>query len=800
MSTKASAFVIVLAACAAAAAPAAASMQDAASDTELDRHLATVREQITGKFLDLSRREDLLLDMAATLDRAAQAATSAENRRLRWAQAIELFDTFLNENVEPPRASEMRFQGGVYRWAQAQSWIASGQASPDDPRPRKEAVAALDDAIARFRAVGSLGDKPALAENLRFRLAESLGDRASLEPVDSPGRRSRESEAIDLLAQTPGDSSALTGFWLLLKADLLRRLGKPEEAETQLDAAVKSPSAPPASQVAEVKLPLLLDRKKFAEAIEFLKKAQVNAPARELWIVRTRLAEVAGLPSGAARMAAETDLFRAVGELRKKPSLESRAALLELAASRLSPESAHPPEVWESLAAAYSARGDPSTAGSQMMLAANRATALGQTDAATSFRLKAGGFLFQAGKFAEADSVLSEVADSPGPAARRARAGMLRAVARGRSAALHLPGASTAKYIAALEQQIRDFPEDSSTDEARWLLGKAAVASSERERAEKLWSAIDPRSPHWLESRLAILALDRDELSIDDISPDRKRAAEIAARARNFAIESDKRARTESDKVELLLARARLDLSPGSASPESARDLCDQVARLPSVPVQLYRARLLRLVAQVELGRYIEAEREAQSHHSWRIPTELDVYFDAIRLLDQCASTAESDLRARRFGLVLRLLVEPVLKGDEEMPADKRSELAFRETRALLFTGADREARLSLAAWKDIDTFTSSDRLLRELGDTYNRLQIYSHAIDVERLRMKNNPPGSLSWFDARYALALAYFHTGKIREAAQLIDSTSILRPELGGTVLHDKFIRLRQRLGIKP
>ena len=65
---------------------------------------------------------------------------------------------------------------------------------------------------------------------------------------------------------------------------------------------------------------------------------------------------------------------------------------------------------------------------------------------------------------------------------------------------------------------------------------------------------------------------------------------------------------------------------------------------------------------------------------------------------------------------------------------------------------------------------------------------------------MQNNAPGSLPWFDARYALALAYFRTGKPREAAQLIDSTAILRPELGGTVLHDKFIRLRQRLGVKP
>ena len=135
----------------------------------------------------------------------------------------------------------------------------------------------------------------------------------------------------------------------MLKADLLRRLGKPEDAETTLEAAVKAPSAPPASEVAEVKLPLLLARKKYPEAIEFLKTAHIDPPARELWIVRTRLAQLAGLAAGPARMAAETDLFRAVSELRKTPSLESRAALLELAASGLSPDAAHPPEVWEAL-------------------------------------------------------------------------------------------------------------------------------------------------------------------------------------------------------------------------------------------------------------------------------------------------------------------------------------------------------------------------------------------------------------------------------------------------------------------
>ena len=45
-------------------------------------------------------------------------------------------------------------------------------------------------------------------------------------------------------------------------------------------------------------------------------------------------------------------------------------------------------------------------------------------------------------------------------------------------------------------------------------------------------------------------------------------------------------------------------------------------------------------------------------------PTEQAALFDAVRLLDQCAATAESDLRQRRFGLVLKLIVEPLVLCD----------------------------------------------------------------------------------------------------------------------------------------
>ena len=205
------------------------------------------------------------------------------------------------------------------------------------------------------------------------------------------------------------------------------------------------------------------------------------------------------------------------------------------------------------------------------------------------------------------------------------------------------------------------------------------------------------------------------------------------------------------------------------------------------------------MVALTEGGRYVEAEREAQTHTEWDDPSEHAFLMDVIRLLDQCASTASTDLRQRRFGLVLRLIVEPLMVIDQKFTPEELSELKMRLTRALLFVGEDRDARRSLSAWK-LALNDTSDRLLRDLGDTYSRLEVYSLDIDVQRLRLQNNAAGSLAWFDARYALALAYYHTGQFKESAQLIDATSILHPDLGGGDLQEKFIRLRQRLGPKP
>src|SRR5947209_4863057 len=79
---------------------------------------------------------------------------------------------------------------------------------------------------------------------------------------------------------------------------------------------------------------------------------------------------------------------------------------------------------------------------------------------------------FRAGKFAEADPLLTRVAEDAQAGELRPRAGLLRALSRGRSLAEKAPGASEAAYTEALRYQIATFPADPSTAEARWLLGK----------------------------------------------------------------------------------------------------------------------------------------------------------------------------------------------------------------------------------------------------------------------------------------------------------------------------------------
>ena len=166
-------------------------------------------------------------------------------------------------------------------------------------------VAALDDAIVRLCAVSAAEAEKVLADNVRFRLARALADRADLEPDHSATRRSQESDALELL-KPPATEPGLKGFVGLLKADLLRRANRFDEAAAELAAAVKTDPPPPENEVLEVRLPLLVGQKKHAEAVAAIMGSHQGDAAKDLEMVRLKLYELASPTTGSDRFSVRT--------------------------------------------------------------------------------------------------------------------------------------------------------------------------------------------------------------------------------------------------------------------------------------------------------------------------------------------------------------------------------------------------------------------------------------------------------------------------------------------------------------
>ena len=762
---------------------------------ELKAHLATLREQVNNPALDITRRERLALEMAATLDRAAQTAILTNERRTRLSEAIESLDTFVWQNPRSPQERHIRLQAGIYLWAQARSWSEQWELTPTDLAAREQAVKVLHAVTDRLGALEAErpGAMDVTSQNVRFRLARALADRAGFEREASTERRRRQEEALTVLERPAITERTLQGFAHLLRGELLGRLGNAEAAKAAWEAASKSTPPPPPESLLEARVSILLGQDQFDEALRALEASKVESIARNVLALQVRLAQRASL-SGKARTAAESEAFRLARSLRDLSKAEGQRAVLSLARALKEPDAVQGPDAWHALAEGYSGLGDLDYASALEVRGADRAEALGRHEQAATSRLRAGAFLYQAGKYREADPLLSRVAEDPMAGPSRPNAGSLRALARGRALALKRAGATLKNYLAALEYQIKEFPDDSTANEARWLLGKARLATGDREAARRLWAAIPQGHPRWLESRVATAHQMQEELDNQRLSGDQTLALKLFAEARTLLRTSLAAARAAPEKDEINLLLARLELIAGVGHPEEALRLAEAVQATAVGPEVRGKAGRLRLVALAELNRFVEAEKVARVEVQKASAAES---IETARILDHSISETDSDLRLRRTGLIIRVIVARSLERPDALSPVQLAEARIRLSRALLLSGDDIGARKALGDGS-FSALSASEPLLRDLADVYSRLDAFVLAVDVHRLRTHRAAAGSLAWLDARYGLALALYRLGKADEARRIIDATAILHPELGGGILTEKFERLRQRLQV--
>jgi hypothetical protein len=70
-----------------------------------------------------------------------------------------------------------------------------------------------------------------------------------------------------------------------------------------------------------------------------------------------------------------------------------------------------------------------------------------------------------------------------------------------------------------------------------------------------------------------------------------------------------------------------------------------------------------------------------------------------------------------------------------------------------------------------------------------------TQALDRWRLVLGKSSPRSDRWFRAKYSIALAHYKLGNKQRAAQVIQLTRALHPELGGPEKREQFTRLLDR-----
>jgi hypothetical protein len=722
--------------------------------------LAELRAGLEDPAIPVAERARRALEVASTLDQAAQRTSNPAERQARWNDAIALLDGFVSANPEVESARLIRFQAGVYAWAVAQGLVDRAELSVETAPIRLEATKGLEAAVGRLRAVPLKPDEATqpFGQNLRFRLAQAIADRARLLPERSPGRLDLEREALGLLDPML-TAPRLGGFARLLRSDLAGRLGLFGQAQLEVEEAAKADPPPPIPALLAAKVTALAGREMFAEARAAIDAAKVDEPLKGLLRLRVVLDRRAELPPGKARGEVDAEAFRIAETFRGSSRPESRRGLIELARAIDEPTLDAPAEWWDLLAEGHLRLGDPSRAGRLDAKGGDRAEALGKPELAATLRFRAGGCLFEAEKFEEADARLSSLVASPtAPRATRARAGMLRALARGRGLALKQPWTSRKAYLDALESQTRDFGDDPASGEARWLLGKARLASGDRAGANQLWAGIAHGNARWLEAQLASAELLREDVEGQRINRDAAASRKSIEIARNALRKGLDQASDGLEAMELGLRKMKLELIPEAGSPGEALETCDRLLRKASTPEQHELARLGRMVALAQLGRFLEAERIAREDARVASPRAV---LPALRLLDRSATDTDGDLSRRRFGLILRIFTSRFVDRPEELDPADRDEVRVRHIRALIFSGDLPAARSDLTAWGGPGR-AEDEELLRSLADMYLRLDAFDLAAEAERLRASRLLAGSPLWFDARYGLALAYFRSDR--------------------------------------
>jgi tetratricopeptide (TPR) repeat protein len=757
-----------------------------AQEDELARHLETMQRRVNDPAVPIADRERTAIEVASTLERAAGTAKTPDARRARLDQAADWLNAFNDKNPGHPEEPDFRRRIARIHFTEAESWAFQADLQPTLADPPRRALQSLQKAEAELRDIlrppGPAADS-STAQRVKATLARVLAMSAERDP---PGRESL-SQAVSLLEDAGDDR---TGEDQLLRIDLLRRLGRLDEAERLLKALGEGADPPSPLAMLPVKVRLAIAKRQFDEALKSVNDS--GRPIRETapLAVEIRLAQRDALQPGTARRNAEHEAFDQLLALRDVDPLRYRITLFRLVRVVMEPAANSPPQFWGVLGEGHFLLGEPEQAARLWSVGAARAATERQEELAWDFRFRAAAAWFDAGEFGKAADLWNRVERSTHAAALRPKAGLLRATALRRIWRDDPTMAHRAEYFAALQDQIREFPNDPTAGQARYALGAALEEIGEDSQAIEAFRLVPAGHARRLDALRAIALILRRRLEVHAAiaDPDKLRSDQGEAE------DQIKTARAEfsadpAAKAELDLDLVRLWLIPNLSTLATARDTLNRLRDGPLREPTRRRADVLQVQRLLREEAFPEAEKLTRTFLDAADESGLE---DLAEFVDALASNTTSDVMSRRCGGILDQVVGEL----RTRPAGEAPELPERlilwKVRSLLFRANSAEARRAAEA---IHAEGSTVNLALR-ADTWLRLGEFARAEQEFRKLGRSAAAGSLSWFAARYGLVVSLTKEGKTAEAGRLIDGTALLAPDLGGPILKQRFEALRKRL----
>ncbi len=584
----------------------AAIVQSPPLDRNIEVRVEVLRKQILDSSAPMPTRQDAAMELAETLDRAGQAAKSEENCRSLWKRAWTELESFNQANPRHTRAAMFGLQAAVYRWVEASSWARQAELSPADKTARARALTGFEAAIEPLGTlVRSLSDKKDLSlveQNARYRLGKAVCDLAHVEAESSDAEHVRKADstrrrALAVLNPTFAERS-LAGRAKLLEARVLADLGQFVEASKSLEEAVLTPKLPE-DEVLPIRTSILIGKGQYDQALALIKSSKAGRTLKERLSIEVKLSLAIRLAPGPERLAAESEVFADLAKLRENGGEDATLALITLSRKLSEPTAGQPASAFDALADAKRASGDFKSAAKLELKASEIAKSKGHESQSRDFAFKSGALLYQAGEFLDAAEALSKLRDEPSAGELRPKAGMLRALALGK--VLHDKDRDKTRqaYLDSLTAQIRDFPNDKTVAEARWLLGEQFALAGKQDEAVSTWANIPKTHPRWIDAQIAMAQVRQDELDLERLGGDKPTIAAKYTSAKAILDKALEEAGNDrSAATELELARARLDLTPGVDQAENARLICKRLKLQATRETQRLRALGLEIAAQ----------------------------------------------------------------------------------------------------------------------------------------------------------------------------------------------------------